>query len=684
MSRFCRHFLVVTTLIFLSGCNTGTVVPARVTSASLPVTAPSATALPEPSRTPVPAATATKVAPAATVAPAPTVSNSPTSTPAATKIANRLTSGWGIYSNPDYVEGVAIQGTTLWAATLGGVLAWNLDNGSFTLYSTRDGLDDIQANDVVYCPTPKARVYVAHETGSLSVYDLELKKWSRIPISFEDGSTLKSVQTLFCDQKNHRLLLGSGEGLGILDLVSGDWQRFGPEEGLKLNEIRAIDVIGQTIWVAAGDDSAFMIMGRTIFPFSGSSGFPNGPVNDLASAPDSTVWFAYPNALVHYAEGRWKSYGSQTLNGIPFQVIDHVEIGAGNTIWIAGSNEGACPFNTITFFCSIIYPANKKAPITDMVVDSQGVAYAGTEGMGVMVMDKDDVHTLSIARQQLLSNDVTDITEGLDGKLWIATDRGMNIIDPNRPTGTWDVMQVSKNELAFPQLAGVRSVTNGMWFWYSQQSQASFFDGQSWKQFGSAAGITAPVLDVAVDSRGYTWFATAEALDVWDGSVMRSYGPSTGLPGNEYRALLPQGNTMWIGTDRGLLEYERYQWITAIPEIPVNAILRGKDQGLLLGTDQGLLYFDGSQSYFWVINLGDEIFSHPRVTTLDWDKNNNLWVGTDGDGLFYFNGKTWDHFTTSRGLPTNSVRKVFTDQVGAVWIATVTGHGGGALVRFMP
>ena len=223
-----------------------------------------------PTNSPVPFLTITPTVPAAsTVTP---TSIPETQTPQPGSIPSPIgmggpPSGWTIFTNPDYVQGVAIYDHTIWAATLGGVVAWDQQTGASTLYTTRDGLAEIQGNDVVSCPMPEAQIIIAHSSGLLSTYDIALQKWSRILITFDDGSSLKDVSTLFCDANNHRLIVGSKEGLGILDIQTGRWKRIGPAEGLKVNSIRSIDVVGQAIWIAAEDKSAFLIMGSTIFPF---------------------------------------------------------------------------------------------------------------------------------------------------------------------------------------------------------------------------------------------------------------------------------------------------------------------------------------------------------------------------------------------------------------------------------
>jgi ligand-binding sensor domain-containing protein len=169
-------------------------------------------------------------------------------------------------------------------------------------------------------------------------------------------------------------------------------------------------------------------------------------------------------------------------------------------------------------------------------------------------------------------------------------------------------------------------------------------------------------LDLAIDQRGYAWFATDKGVDIWDGVTMRSYGFGTGLPGNEFRKLFAEDDAMWVGTDQGLLRYHWLQWNVIISGTSVNDIARDKEDGLLLGTDEGLVLYDGSQSFQWMITLDGRIIKDLQVTALSVDRRGDLWVGTAQDGLFHYDRQTWEQFDTTRGMPTNTIRTIFTDR----------------------
>lgn len=55
------------------------------------------------------------------------------------------------------------------------------------------------------------------------------------------------------------------------------------------------------------------------------------------------------------------------------------------------------------------------------------------------------------------------------------------------------------------------------------------------------------------------------------------------------------------------------------------------------------------------------------------DKEGSIWLGSNGDGIYRFNGKSFVQFTTNDGLNSNNIYSVIEDKTGAIWIGTNKG-----------
>ena len=59
------------------------------------------------------------------------------------------------------------------------------------------------------------------------------------------------------------------------------------------------------------------------------------------------------------------------------------------------------------------------------------------------------------------------------------------------------------------------------------------------------------------------------------------------------------------------------------------------------------------------------------------DRKGNFWFGTYGSGAYYYDGKSFQNFTTRDGLANNSVMPIYEDKAGIIWLGT-----GGGVSRY--
>lgn len=55
------------------------------------------------------------------------------------------------------------------------------------------------------------------------------------------------------------------------------------------------------------------------------------------------------------------------------------------------------------------------------------------------------------------------------------------------------------------------------------------------------------------------------------------------------------------------------------------------------------------------------------------DSKGNYWFGSQNEGVSFYNGKSFEYFTTNTGLPDNQIRSIQEDKNGKIWFETAKG-----------
>lgn len=75
-----------------------------------------------------------------------------------------------------------------------------------------------------------------------------------------------------------------------------------------------------------------------------------------------------------------------------------------------------------------------------------------------------------------------------------------------------------------------------------------------------------------------------------------------------------------------------------------------------------------------VVVLGDTVSQLDKaILVIFQDKSNNYWFGSDGQGVYRYDGKTILHFTTKDGLCNNRIREIQEDKSGNLYFTTLDG-----------
>ncbi len=254
-------------------------------------------------------------------------------------------------------------------------------------------------------------------------------------------------------------------------------------------------------------------------------------------------------------------------------------------------------------------------------------------------------------------------------------------LDPLKAIGEY-ANDVWHTEQGLPQNS-VRSIaqTPDGYLWLATEQGLARFDGIRFAVFdqrNTPSLLANEITSLLVDPQGALWIGThGGGLSRYAHGEFSTFTARDGLKANSILSLLfDSEGVLWIGTDGGGLYSFRSNHFTAhtvangLPDNSVFSIAEDAGKNLWVGTRKGLRMWDQRA---WSLSPHYEALSASDVRALHVDVAGNLWVGTNGDGLYRLVSGAAEHFTTRNGLSANSVWCLFEDSGNALWIGTATG-----------
>ena len=277
------------------------------------------------------------------------------------------------------------------------------------------------------------------------------------------------------------------------------------------------------------------------------------------------------------------------------------------------------------------------------------------------------------------------IAQTTDGYLWIGGANGLTRFDGVRfvpwtpPPG---------KQLFSPVVARVLAARDGS-LWIGTMLGLSHWIDQDLINYSSYANV---VMGPTVEEEdGTIWVIRAGTADGTgplcqiNGMAVRCYGKADGFPEEPYSSLArDSAGNVWLGGSTSLTRWRSGSFETYYPsglksntgQPGVCALAPGPDGSLWVGMCRpgpglGLQQFSQGVWKPFVVPGFDS--SKLKVLTLFVDRQNALWVGTVGQGVYRIYGGEADHFGSSEGLSGDAVYAFFEDTEGNLWVATDKG-----------
>lgn len=277
------------------------------------------------------------------------------------------------------------------------------------------------------------------------------------------------------------------------------------------------------------------------------------------------------------------------------------------------------------------------------------------------------------ARHGLPSSRIWAISQDATGYLWLATESG-----PVRFDGVRFVPWSSDDTTTSSQDLGVSSLypasDGSLWLGFYAGGIGRIRDGHL-ERYGRATVIGhRRILFFLEDQAGTIWAGNVDSIYRFHAERWNTVDGQLGLPeGGAFDAHEDQSGNLWIATRDGIFrrgarhdEFERVDRASALR---------------LSGDSIGGMWITDAREGFTAVGESGRSDSPRRFGNgyvITHDRNNTMWVGTRGQGLWRVrhNPKSTvsiQAITVAEGLSSNIVRSVFEDRDGNVWVGTESG-----------
>ena len=261
----------------------------------------------------------------------------------------------------------------------------------------------------------------------------------------------------------------------------------------------------------------------------------------------------------------------------------------------------------------------------------------------------------------LPQNTVTAIVQTRDGYLWLGTFGGLvrfdghtfTVFDPGNTPG-----------LSSARIVVLHEGPNGI-LWIGTESGLSRFENGRFTSF--AFGGVAVVYE---DRKGRVWVGGDNGLNRFDGRALVAVAPDPLGAVVISFAETPDGD-VWVGTWHGVMRIDGTGQATAIMEVRDSFPRLFVDRtGRLWAYFRTVWRWEGTR-FVEVTLPGAPTPGGIHVMTDD--RDGNLWLGTEQDGVYRWHNDTVDVYNTAAGLTDDDARSVLVDGNGNIWIGTNTG-----------
>lgn len=354
-------------------------------------------------------------------------------------------------------------------------------------------------------------------------------------------------------------------------------------------------------------------------------------------------------------------------------------------VWIGTFGGGALRYDPVSGETQ--YLGTIEGLSTDNIarifVDSKGKVWISTWDGGVAMVEDPNKFPFEFKKfnkeNGLHNNKIMSFYEDFENNIWLgsvdaglAIYKGERFINYNRRNGLLDdnvnvFHYKSNNELFI-------GTNSGLNLFNPFTNEISLVDLKLSNPYPKITGITS-------DENGNVYVGTmGDGMIVLDNSnkFKESFDKYTGMYSVHITDMFYNNGVVWMSVIGGYCKFniseKKFRTTNSLDGVvdpAINGLVLDKNQVLWLSSDgQGVIKFENEKHTFFKYESGLENLYLSSITV---DSKNKIWVGSKGSGVYCFKDNSFININTGDGLISDYVTSVYCDKNDDLWIGTNKG-----------
>ncbi|GAA4821875.1 ligand-binding sensor domain-containing protein [Algivirga pacifica] len=424
-----------------------------------------------------------------------------------------------------------------------------------------------------------------------------------------------------------------------------------------------------------------------------TDGLSQNDIYCIAQDYQGFIWLGTDDGLNRYDGYEMETYKKGSEPGtLSFNAVRVLLEDSKKRLWI-GTHAGLNRYNREkdTFVVYNNFEDSLQHDIRAIMEDQQGAVWVGTVSGGLFYYEEES-DTFQSVTEVFQGNAIQALSIGNNGEVWVGTSAGIY----QYKNGEAKLIGLPELEVRSLQMDGdklwIGTYLNGLYQYDMKHKKLQ-------KKLVEVIGGRGSVLSLMIDRSGLLWIGMEqEGVFIWNRKQKRQERLGFSSSRMDTKALLSlmedrEGN-IWIGAfASGAFIYnpqERFQLLTqecfhssTISGKNITALYESKNDDWWIGTDgEGLDRFRPDMMSFTNYRFSSSdpnTLGSNNILSLDEDAQGNIWVGTYGGGLAHLEvatGKITRYqyaAGNTNSIVDDNVWEVLVDQEGKVWAGTDKG-----------